>query len=135
MEMAYIIKFKDPFFNLDRQVTRITKDEVAVFTGAKDGQFSKNNEPLDCIVEIWELDIWRAYLRATDEFYQYMADEDDLEEDKHLPNLTKEDVERLEIEYDRNKPKQNIHPRLIDNLDINHLERQAEAGKINLIKL
>ena len=135
MEMAYIIKFKDPFFNLDMQVIRGTKDEVAIYTGAKDGQFSKNQEPLDCVVEIWELDMWRAYLIATDEFYELMADEDDLEQDKHLPVLTKEEVEQLEIAYDRKQVKRNLNSRLIDNLDIDYLKKQEAEGKINLIKL
>lgn len=129
-EPVYIIKFKDPFFNFDMQVTRGTKEEVAIFTGAQATQFNPNPEPEDCIVEIWELEIWRAYLKAQDELGWI-----DDEEYGDLPTLTKEQITELEVLYNRDKPKQKKHSRLIDNLNINHLERQAEEGKINLIKL
>lgn len=115
------------------QVTRGTKDEVAVFTGAKATRFNPNPEPVDCVVEIWEQDIWRAYLRVGDELFSLLEDED--EEDAKLPILTKEQVDELEILYDRKKPKQKRHSKVIDNLSINHLEKQQASGKINLIKL
>lgn len=126
----YIIKFKDPFFNLDMQVTRGTKDEVAAYTGAKADRFNPNPEPYDCVVEIWELDVWRAYLNAKDELGLGWD-----EEDADLPVLTKEQVDELDLLYDRNKPERKRHLRLIDNLDINYLNEQATTGKINLIKL